>query len=1259
MSAVHAGESSATGAKGPQRENPRPVRREPATTTEPTRSNLGQTQPTDNVYIDRFNQPHVLPPVQQPLNRPAAAPEPSSNDENVPPPSTAVVATTRPATHSIRPNSASKKSNEVCYKYTVGRCPYGSRCHRLHERPDAPPAGASTAPPQPQPSGSKPVELAPPAGQKPAEGAKAQAGVQPKPSEPTKSVPAAAPSKVEVCRNFLRGQCHRRPCQYYHPPPEGRAQTSSSAAPPPEERKQAPAAAPPAASKGAVAAVPAVASASAKAAGKAPEKGVKLVAPAVGKSPETATRAPASSKVPEVSSVGKAAASKGPETATRAPASSKVPEKNATTQAAPADAARETAEEDQDSYDRSLSAAFAVESSGNGTKHGKGVRTGAATVKVPIISQPTSSSAPKSSFPESSAKFSLNASTDQARYSWAPSFQTHSETTESMTLSPTTGSPVRESPNTSFSSAPSVPERKVQKAEEFNEPRQLENSAVGGPSQSLNGCAQCRVGQCNGKHKALEAKASPGPSVPQPGVAGVPLVPPGLGLEARIRNGVVLPEAPPRREPPETITIKVLDGTKVTFGPGLGVKQLMTGFESQQIIIENVPHMVKPFEVTEALSVFGEVVSVHFPENVQKKKGATMLIRASFSQPEAASQAVTALDGARLFGRTVSVRLSTFKSTSVGKGQLSDGDVLLEFPAPFRTGYVGYDTKEQALEAIRLANGTDLRGSWITATMHESIPRVSMFTVRFQGVPPDMQLKDFARYGENDGAMMDAPNYLSLRSALDGLRSLLETYGEMVSFNVLPPPYRKTVRVWATFALPSVAEEVCQALHNRGQRRFGDYRLCNNKLYARHIQSVTYTIPADVYDAMADDIHLLRMFVYDNGQGDSISVVNKQLSRGSRVVKIKLQSEEMQSLTRIKTAFERLLRGEQLVKNGEILWHGFFGRAAGITYLQDLQRSFPGVLINRDSRRRTLALFGPGPKRAAVRETLLDKIASLRAKKTYVFRIEQEIISLFMSTDMLRLEQELGTDMVSIDVWRRDLYVTGNSEVHGMALHALERTRQRMSTGQRPEVQCPVCFDEVTAPVTLKCGHTYCRTCLANYLLSAVDTKVFPLKCLARSEAQCTHSIPLSAVQEVLSPNDFNSVVHAAFFAYVHARPKEFHYCPTPDCPQVYRHAAPDTVLQCPSCFVRICPHCHSEAHDTENCPDRDTEDTRLFESWKNEHDVKSCPGCKAPIEREMGCNHMTCVRCMTHICWVCLAQYTRSEDVYDHMHAVHGGIGL
>ena len=49
--------------------------------------------------------------------------------------------------------------------------------------------------------------------------------------------------------------------------------------------------------------------------------------------------------------------------------------------------------------------------------------------------------------------------------------------------------------------------------------------------------------------------------------------------------------------------------------------------------------------------------------------------------------------------------------------------------------------------------------------------------------------------------------------------------------------------------------------------------------------------------------------------------------------------------------------------------------------------------------------------------------------------------------------------------------------------------------------------------------------------------------------------------------------------------------------------------------------------------------DDEAAEIWiKN--NTKPCPNCKAPIEKNQGCMHMTCRTCKHEFCWLCLSNY-------------------
>jgi len=110
-----------------------------------------------------------------------------------------------------------------------------------------------------------------------------------------------------------------------------------------------------------------------------------------------------------------------------------------------------------------------------------------------------------------------------------------------------------------------------------------------------------------------------------------------------------------------------------------------------------------------------------------------------------------------------------------------------------------------------------------------------------------------------------------------------------------------------------------------------------------------------------------------------------------------------------------------------------------------------------------------------------------------------------------------------------------------------------------------------------------------------------------------------------------------------------------------------DTARECPSCsFIQkgdpatpkmLCESCnhrfcftHNDAHPPEtSCTDYEYSlrvQNKESEAWKNRYAVP-CPVCKVPIQKNGGCNHMTCKRCNppTHFCWLCGSQFLHGSS--------------
>ena len=116
-------------------------------------------------------------------------------------------------------------------------------------------------------------------------------------------------------------------------------------------------------------------------------------------------------------------------------------------------------------------------------------------------------------------------------------------------------------------------------------------------------------------------------------------------------------------------------------------------------------------------------------------------------------------------------------------------------------------------------------------------------------------------------------------------------------------------------------------------------------------------------------------------------------------------------------------------------------------------------------------------------------------------------------------------------------------------------------------------------------------------------------------------------------------------------------WCPRADCETICHVCDPSEAgdqpsAQCPSCAKEFCARCSGNLHPGETCQEYGQKLVRLnrnggggasgvgassgfFDIGKFD-DIKPCPMCNIPIERDAGCAQMMCKRCKHVFCWYC-----------------------
>jgi hypothetical protein len=106
-------------------------------------------------------------------------------------------------------------------------------------------------------------------------------------------------------------------------------------------------------------------------------------------------------------------------------------------------------------------------------------------------------------------------------------------------------------------------------------------------------------------------------------------------------------------------------------------------------------------------------------------------------------------------------------------------------------------------------------------------------------------------------------------------------------------------------------------------------------------------------------------------------------------------------------------------------------------------------------------------------------------------------------------------------------------------------------------------------------------------------------------------------------------------------------WCTKPGCPGLMRGESLDAKkVVCPKCSTEVCFQCRDEWHGRTSC---EQNMNSKLEGWADQHGgVRFCPVCRTKVEKNEGCNHMTCIICRYEFCWFCLGYAAHDAHHFD-----------
>ncbi|KAK5654697.1 hypothetical protein OQA88_7021 [Cercophora sp. LCS_1] len=440
----------------------------------------------------------------------------------------------------------------------------------------------------------------------------------------------------------------------------------------------------------------------------------------------------------------------------------------------------------------------------------------------------------------------------------------------------------------------------------------------------------------------------------------------------------------------------------------------------------------------------------------------------------------------------------------------------------------------------------------------------------------------------------------------------------------------------------------------------------NNKLRLniQAIYSARFKVAGRIYQVLKPTIDSLSPSWLVNHV--FLTVYDASKCNGFRV--LRLEGEDNKAVAGAKQALEKTLAGEVAMDaDKNIIWSPAFTVNGDLFQRIKRLEETLGIAIVRNKRMSRLHLFGPadGCRQAQVH---LVKMATEDVSVSKGVKLDDAQFAWACRGGFREIAAVLGRK-VALDIIStpKRIVVTGSERDYRVALEmavAQQEPGSAQPTRNASEApDCSICWTGAESPIRTACGHTYCADCFEQFCLSGAASghTDFQLACEGDS-SKCKSTLALVELQESLPSRVFEEVLEASFETYIRRRPDVFHFCPKPDCEQIYRAMDGEavTVFTCPNCLTAVCTRCHV-SHPGMTCvehQDMASGGYAALEEAKERLGIKDCPKCKTPIEKTDGCNHMTCGGCGTHICWECMQTFKESGPCYDHMNRAHGGIG-
>ncbi|KAK9470935.1 uncharacterized protein V1510DRAFT_398175 [Dipodascopsis tothii] len=201
---------------------------------------------------------------------------------------------------------------------------------------------------------------------------------------------------------------------------------------------------------------------------------------------------------------------------------------------------------------------------------------------------------------------------------------------------------------------------------------------------------------------------------------------------------------------------------------------------------------------------------------------------------------------------------------------------------------------------------------------------------------------------------------------------------------------------------------------------------------------------------------------------------------------------------------------------------------------------------------------------------------------------------------------------------------------------------------------CEICCDDDDGLETMAidCGHRFCLDCYRHYLTQKIVDEGESRNITCPGDG-CRLVVNDGAIRLVVDDRTYARYRTLLDRTFVQDHDR-LRWCPAPNCENAVEcgalsaGASRDLKTIVPSvtcsCGYSFCFGCGLPEHQPCICVlvkkwIKKCEDDSETANWISAN-TKECPKCMATIEKNGGCNHMTCRKCKYEFCWICIGSW-------------------